>query len=61
MMKVNSPMSVCNKIILEEDEMPKKLYKFVADMPEPPPPALHPGTHQPATAEDFAPLFPMAL
>ena len=27
----------------------------------PPPPALHPGTHEPAGPEDFEPLFPMAL
>ena len=54
-------MSECTKILLEEDEMPTQWYNIVADLPEPPPPALHPGTHQPATAEDFAPLFPMAL
>ncbi len=29
--------------------------------PEPPPPALHPGTHQPVGPDDLAPLFPMAL
>ena len=31
------------------------------DLPSPPPPALHPGTLQPAGPEDFAPLFPMEL
>ena len=51
-------MSEYTKILLEEDEMPTKWYNIVADLPEPPPPALHPGTHQPATAEDFAPLIP---
>ena len=61
MRKGSSPMSECTKILLEEDEMPTQWYNIVADLPEPPPPALHPGTHQPATAEDFAPLFPMAL
>src|SRR5210317_2331615 len=50
-----------NKILLEESEIPTQWYNVVADLPEPPPPALHPGTRQPATAEDFAPLFPMAL
>jgi tryptophan synthase beta chain len=54
-------MSDYTKILLEEDEMPTQWYNIVADLPEPPPPALHPGTHQPATAEDFAPLFPKAL
>jgi tryptophan synthase beta chain len=50
-----------NKIFLEENEMPTQWYNITADLPEPMPPALHPGTHQPATAEDFAPLFPKAL
>ena len=50
-----------NKILLEENEMPTQWYNITADLPEPMPPALHPGTHQPATAEDFAPLFPKAL
>jgi tryptophan synthase beta chain len=50
-----------NKILLEESEMPTQWYNIVADLPTPPPPALHPGTHQPAGPEDFAPLFPMAL
>ena len=45
-----------NKILLEENEMPTQWYNITADLPEPMPPALHPGTHQPATAEDFAPL-----
>ena len=49
------------KILLDESEMPTQWYNIVADLPEPPPPALHPGTHEPATAEDFGPLFPKAL
>ena len=52
-------MSYPNKIYLEENEMPTQWYNITADLPEPMPPALHPGTHQPATAEDFAPLFPL--
>ncbi len=54
-------MTELTKILLEESEMPTQWYNVVPDLPAPPPPALHPGTHQPATAEDFAPLFPMAL
>ncbi|MGB3185167.1 MAG: TrpB-like pyridoxal phosphate-dependent enzyme [Ornithinimicrobium sp.] len=50
-----------SKILLDESEMPTQWYNLVADLPESPPPALHPGTHQPAGPEDFAPLFPMAL
>ena len=46
---------------LSEDEMPTAWYNLVPDLPSPPPPALHPGTLQPAGPEDFAPLFPMDL
>src|SRR5947209_4524618 len=31
------------------------------DLPKPPAPVLHPGTKQPVTPADLAPLFPMAL
>lgn len=54
-------MSDLNKILLEEREMPTQWYNILADLPAPMPPPLHPGTHEPATAEDFGPLFPMAL
>ena len=54
-------MSEYSKILLEESEMPKRWYNIVADLPVPPPPPLHPGTQQPAQAEDFAALFPAAL
>ena len=54
-------MSDQNKILLEEREMPTQWYNILADLPVPMPPPLHPGTHEPATAEDFGPLFPMAL
>ena len=50
-----------HKINLSESEMPTTWYNIVADLPEPPPPPLHPGTLEPATPDDFAPLFPMAL
>ncbi len=49
------------KVLLEEDEIPTRWYNIVADLPVPVPPPLHPGTLQPASAEDFAPLFPSAL
>lgn len=54
-------MSDYVKINLEESEMPTQWYNIVPDLPEPPPPPLHPGTHQPIGPEDLAPLFPMAL
>ncbi len=57
----NGPMSDYTKILLDEREMPTQWYNVLADLTEPLPPPLHPGTHEPATAEDFAPLFPRAL
>jgi tryptophan synthase beta chain len=50
-----------HKYVLDESEMPTTWYNIVPDLPSPPPPALHPGTHEPAGPEDFAPLFPMDL
>jgi tryptophan synthase beta chain len=50
-----------HKFVLEESEMPTAWYNLVPDLPSPPPPALHPGTLEPAGPDDFAPLFPMDL
>ncbi|MGI5940253.1 MAG: TrpB-like pyridoxal phosphate-dependent enzyme [Thermoleophilia bacterium] len=49
------------KFILPEDRIPTAWYNVAADLPQPPPPPLHPGTHQPLVPEDLAPLFPMGL
>jgi tryptophan synthase beta chain len=49
------------KFILDESDMPTAWYNVVPDLPEPPPPPLHPGTGEPVGPEDLAPLFPMAL
>jgi tryptophan synthase beta chain len=49
------------KILLDESEMPTHWYNVIADLPEPPPPPLHPATHEPVGPEALAPLFPMAL
>lgn len=46
---------------LGPDEQITHWYNIVADLPTPPPPPLHPGTHQPVGPEDLAPLFPMEL
>jgi tryptophan synthase beta chain len=54
-------MSDVTKVVLEESEMPTSWYNVIPDLPEPPPPVLHPGTHQPVGPDDLAPLFPMAL
>ncbi len=50
-----------HKYELSEDEMPTRWYNITADLPTPPPPPLHPGTHEPVGPEDLAPLFPMGL
>ncbi len=49
------------KILLDEAEMPTQWYNIIPDLPSPPPPPLHPGTHEPIGPDDLAPLFPMAL
>jgi tryptophan synthase beta chain len=49
------------RYLLPDDQLPTAWYNIVPDLPEPPPPALHPGTGQPAGPDDFAPLFPMDL
>lgn len=54
-------MSEPIKVTLNESEIPTTWYNIVPDLPAPPPPVLHPGTHQPVGPDDLAPLFPMAL
>jgi tryptophan synthase beta chain len=49
------------KYLLSEDQIPRTWYNILADLGSPPAPVLHPGTHQPVTPDDLAPLFPMAL
>ena len=49
------------KVILEDSEIPTQWYNVIPDLPTPPPPVLHPGTHEPIGPDDLAPLFPMAL
>jgi tryptophan synthase beta chain len=49
------------KFLLDEKDIPKSWYNIQADLPVPLPPPLHPGTHQPISGPDLAPLFPMDL
>ena len=49
------------KFVLDEKSIPTKWYNIQADLPEPLPPYLHPGTLQPLGPADLAPLFPMEL
>lgn len=54
-------MSKQTKFILSEEEIPKAWYNIQADLPQPLPPVINPGTGEPIGPEDLAPLFPMAL
>jgi tryptophan synthase beta chain len=54
-------MAEFTRILLDEEELPTHWYNIVPDLPAPPPPVLHPGTHEPIGPDDLAPLFPMAL
>ena len=54
-------MSDTVKYVLDETRLPEAWYNLVADLPEPPPPVLHPGTGQPVGPDDLAPLFPMQI
>ncbi|WIX83055.1 TrpB-like pyridoxal phosphate-dependent enzyme [Amycolatopsis carbonis] len=54
-------MAERTKYILDEADLPTQWYNVVPDLPEPPPPPLHPGTREPVGPEDLAPLFPQAL
>ncbi len=45
------------KIYLEENEMPQAWYNLRADMKNKPAPLVNPGTGQPMTAADLAPVF----
>jgi tryptophan synthase beta chain len=49
------------KIILDENELPKKWYNILADFPTPLAPPLNPATQEPIDPNDLAPLFPQAL
>lgn len=49
------------KFLLQEKDMPTAWYNIQADLPQPLPPVLHPGTRQPIGPADLAPLFPMEL
>ncbi len=52
-----SEQKIPYKIYLNEDEMPKNWYNVRADMKVKPAPLVNPGTLQPMTAADLAPVF----
>ncbi len=49
------------KALLPESEMPTQWYNIAADLPEPMPPHLHPGTREPITVEELGGIFPPGL
>jgi len=49
------------KYLLNDNELPEQWYNLAADLPEPLPAVLHPGTGEPIGPADLAPLFPMGL
>ncbi len=49
------------KVVLPDSEIPRQWYNILADLPTPLDPPLHPGTGEPVSADDLAPIFPMNL
>lgn len=49
------------KVLLDQDEVPKRWYNILPDLPEPLPPPINPATKEPIGPEALAPIFPMEL
>ena len=49
------------KILLDENDIPKKWYNIQADLKTPLDPPLHPQTKKPVTPDDLKAIFPMEL
>jgi tryptophan synthase beta chain len=49
------------KIILDENEIPKKWYNVLSDLPSPIDPPLDPQIREPINPEDLEPIFPKAI
>jgi len=49
------------KILLDENDIPKKWYNIQADLKTPMDPPLHPQTRQPISRDDLKAIFPMEL
>lgn len=54
-------MSDSVKYLLDEQHLPRSWYNINADLPEPLPPVLHPGTKAPISPDDLAVIFPRAV
>jgi tryptophan synthase beta chain len=51
----------CKRIFLNQKEIPTAWYNLQADLPEPVPPPLHPGTQQPLHPSELEPIFAKGL
>lgn len=49
------------RVVMPESDIPQRWYNLQADLPEPLPPVLHPGTQQPIGPSDLEPLFASEL
>jgi tryptophan synthase beta chain len=49
------------KILLDEEQIPRRWYNVQADLPSPLDPPLHPATHKPVGPDDLSAIFPMDL
>ena len=49
------------KTVLQENDLPEYYYNILADLKNPLPPVLNPGTKEPVGPDDLSPLFPMEL
>src|ERR1019366_7677545 len=54
-------MSTPTRFTLTQADIPTRWYNVLADVPEPLPPPLHPGTKQPITLADMTAIFPENL
>ena len=52
------PLESDIRVTLGIEDIPKRWYNIVADLPEKLPPPLHPGTMKPASFDDFRAIFP---
>ncbi len=54
-------MTTPTRFVLPQSEIPAHWYNVLADVPEPLPPPLHPGTKQPVTSDLMTAIFPENL
>ena len=57
-MTIDTPEVTADLTIVD---VPTHWYNLAAELPEPIPPHLHPGTKEPVGPDDLAPLFPAGL